>query len=129
MLNYIMVAIPNEKESCVMSGIHYEIQSRNLKSFKHTFDYRFCKMKYDEYASMSIDEFKKCLEDPQKLGEIGHLCCFILWIKNMEGYEYRDALGDYGLIHLLFHCVENTEHIQIHAEYIHMLFKEDIQLV
>ncbi len=112
----------------VMSGINYEIQNRRLKSYKHTFDYKFCKQKYDEYALMPLDEFKDCLKDRKKLGEIGHLCCFILWIKNMERHEYRDSLGDYGLIHLLFHCTENKKDVELHAEYIHTLFKEDIKL-
>ncbi len=78
---------------------------------------------------MTSEEFKECLKDTQKLGEIGHLCCFILWVKNKERHEYRGALGDYGIIHLLFHCVEAKHHTEIHAEYIHMLFKEDIKLV
>jgi len=101
-----------------MSGINYEIQNRKLQSYKHTFDYNFCKRKYNEYAM-----------DPKKLGEIGHLCSFILWVKNKEKHEYRDTLGDYGLIHLLFHCLESEHHAKIHGEYIHMLFKEDIKLV
>ncbi|MDY8135203.1 hypothetical protein [Aquimarina sp. 2201CG5-10] len=112
-----------------MSGINYEIQDRKLNSFKHTFDYNFCKRKYDEYARMSLEEFRECLKDRQKLGEIGHLCCFILWVKNIEQHEYRDTLGDYGLIHLLFHCMENHDAADMHAQYIHMLFKEDIKLV
>ena len=112
-----------------MSGIKYEIQSRDLKSFKHTFDYSFCKQKYDEYASMELKTFTECLKDPVKLGEIGHLSCFVYWIKNKEQWEYRDALGDYGLIHLFFHCLESTHSAETHADYIHMLFKEDIQLV
>ncbi len=112
-----------------MSGINYEIQNRNLRSYKHTFDYNFCKKKYNEYAFMKTEEFKESLFDQEKLGEIGHLCCFILWVKNKEQSEYRDSLGDYGLIHLLFHCVENKEYVNIHAEYIHELFKEDIKLV
>ena len=112
-----------------MSGINYEIQNRKLQSYKHTFDYDFCKKKYDEYARMSLKKFRECLKDSQKLGEIGHLCCFILWVKNKAKHEYRDSLGDYGLIHLLFHCVEDTYHAEEHADYIHMLFKEDIKLV
>ena len=112
-----------------MSGINYEIQNRNLKSYKHTFDYNFCKKKYNEYAKMDKKSFIKSLKDPQQLGEIGHLCCFILWIKNKERYEYRDCLGDYGLIHLLFHCAENSSFADKEGEYIHNLFKEDIQLV
>ncbi|KAA1246534.1 hypothetical protein F0000_07170 [Aquimarina sp. RZ0] len=86
-------------------------------------------MKYNEYAFMELDEFKKCLMNPVKLGEIGHLCSFILWVKNKERHEYRDSLGDYGLIHLLFHCLESKEDAKQHAEYIHTLFKEDIKLV
>ena len=125
----MITTIPNEQDKHAMSGIKYEIQSRDLKSFKHTFDYSFCKQKYDEYASMDLKAFTKCLKDPAKLGEIGHLCCFVLWVKNKEQYEYRDTLGDYGLIHLLFHCVENGHSVEIHADYIHMLFKEDIKLV
>lgn len=112
-----------------MSGIKYEIQNRNLHTHKHTFDYNFCKQKYTEYALMDLEQFKECLLDQNKLGEIGHLACFVLWVKNKEQYEYRDSLGDYGLIHLLFHCVENKEHVNIYGEYIHMLFKEDIKLV
>ncbi len=112
-----------------MSGIHYEIQNRKLQSYKHTFDYNFCKRKYNEYALMKLNDFKKCLKDPQKVGEIGHLCSFILWIKNKEKHEYRDSLGDYGLIHLLFHCLESKHDADTHAEYIHTLFKEDIKLV
>lgn len=111
-----------------MSGIKYEIQNRKLRSYKHTFDYNFCKQKYNEYAMMELKEFKKCLKKPDKLGEIGHLCSFILWVKNKEQDEYRDCLGDYGLIHLLFHCLESKHNADIHAEYIHMLFKEDIKL-
>ena len=110
-----------------MSGVTYEIQSRDLKSFKHTFDYDFCKKKYTEYAFMDIDEFSTCLKNRQKLGEIGHLCCFILWVKNKEQYQYRDSLGDYGLLHLLFHCVEDKSEVKRHAAYIHKLFKEDIK--
>ncbi|MDY8137591.1 hypothetical protein [Aquimarina sp. 2201CG5-10] len=112
-----------------MDGIPYEIQDRKLNSFKHTFDYNFCKRKYNEYARMPLDEFKECLKDRQKLGEIGHLCCFILWVKNKEQFEYRDTLGDRGLIHLLFHCLENDDSIEMHVQYIHELFKEDIELV
>ncbi|WP_146052707.1 MULTISPECIES: hypothetical protein [Aquimarina] len=112
-----------------MSGISYEIQNRKLQSYKHTFDYNFCKRKYNEYACMPLEEFKKCLSNAQKLGEIGHLCSFIYWIKNKERHEYRDTFGDYGLIHLLFHCLEGAEQVNIHAEYIHSLFKEDIRLV
>ncbi|GAA0716733.1 hypothetical protein [Aquimarina litoralis] len=112
-----------------MSGIKYEIQNRKLRSYKHTFDYNFCKQKYNEYARMDLDKFKACLKKPEKIGEIGHLCSFILWVKNKEQDEYRDCLGDYGLIHLLFHCLENKHNIEVHAEYIHMLFKEDIKLV
>jgi len=120
--------IPNANDLYVMSGINYEIQNRKLKLYKHTFDYNFCKQKYNEYALMELDEFKNCLKDPQKLGEIGHLCCFILWVKNKERYEYRDTLGDYGLIHLLFHCMEDPGHADTHGVYIHTLFKEDIKL-
>lgn len=109
-------------------SIKYEIQNRNLKSYKHTFDYGFCKIKYEEYANMSLEKFKGVLKKRKKLGEIGHLCSFILWVKNKEQDEYRDCLGDYGLIHLLFHCVENKHNIDVHAEYIHKLFKEDIKL-
>ncbi len=112
-----------------MSGINYEIQDRNLQSHKHTFDYNFCKMKYNEYARMELEEFRECLKDRHKLGEIGHLCCFVLWAKNKEQHEYRDALGDYGLIHLLFHCVEGGDQAERHAGYIFELFKEDIRLV
>ncbi|WP_282080885.1 hypothetical protein [Aquimarina algiphila] len=112
-----------------MSGINYEIQNRKLQSYKHTFDYNFCKRKYNQYARMTLEEFKGCLKDRKKIGELGHLCSFILWIKNKEKHEYRDTLGDYGIIHLLFHCVENKHHVEIHAEYILMLFKEDIKLV
>ncbi|TSE05228.1 hypothetical protein [Aquimarina algiphila] len=112
-----------------MSGLTYEIQNRKLQSYKHTFDYNFCKRKYNEYARMTIEEFKECLKDRNKLGEIGHLTAFILWVKNKERHEYRDALGDQGIIHLLFHCAENKHHADIHAEYIHELFKEDIKLV
>ena len=122
-------SIPNANESYVMNGINYEIQNRKRHSYKHTFDYNFCKRKYNEYALMELDEFRECLKDPEKLGEIGHLCCFILWVKNKEKHEYRDALGDYGLIHLLFHCLENKHHAALHAGYIHLLFKEDIRLV
>lgn len=107
----------------------YEIQNRNLQSYKHSFDYNYCKCKYIEYSKMSLEYFKKCLRNPLKIGEIGHLSCFILWVKNKEQDEYRDCLGDYGLIHLLFHCLENEQQIEAHAEYIHMLFKEDVQLV
>lgn len=110
-------------------AMNYEIQNRKLQSYKRTFDYNFCKRKYNEYASMSLKDFRKCLMDSRKLGEIGHLCSFILWVKNKEKHEYRDVLGDYGLIHLLFHCLESTHSAEIHAEYIHMLFKEDIKLV
>ena len=111
-----------------MSGIQYEILTRDLQSYKHTFDYNFCKRKYKEYASMGLKNFKKCLQDKHKLGEIGHLCCFILWIKNKAQHEYRDALGDYGLIHLLFHCAESERDVELYAEYIYKLFKEDIEL-
>ncbi|WP_438710843.1 hypothetical protein ACSTS3_19590 [Aquimarina muelleri] len=110
-------------------SVNYEIQNRKLQSFKHTFDYNFCKRKYEEYAALDLKEFRKCLKDRNKLGEIGHLCCFILWVKNKEGYEYRDSLGDYGIIHLLFHCVEAKHNAMIHAEYIFELFKQDIKLV
>lgn len=112
-----------------MSGMKYEIQSRKLRSYKHTFDYNFCMQKYNEYARMDLQKFKECLSNPQKIGEIGHLCSFILWVKNKEQDEYRDCLGDYGLIHLLFHCLENPKNIEKEAEYIHMLFKEDIILM
>ncbi len=112
-----------------MSGINYEIQSRDQKTFKHSFDYEFCKRKYQEYANMSTDEFKECLKDKHKLGEIGHLASFVLWVKNKERQEYRDTLGDYGLIHLLFHCVESEYHAETDAKYIHKLFKKDIKLV
>ncbi|SHJ45111.1 hypothetical protein SAMN04488508_10924 [Aquimarina spongiae] len=112
-----------------MSGMNYEIQNRKLQSYKHTFDYNFCKRKYNEYANMELDKFIKCLKDSRKIGEIGHLCSFILWVKNKEKHDYRDTLGDYGIIHLLFHCLENTQHAEMHGEYIHMLFKEDIKLV
>ncbi|TSE06386.1 MULTISPECIES: hypothetical protein [Aquimarina] len=125
----MIIQLPNANDSYVMSGMNYEIQNRKLQSYKHTFDYNFCKRKYNEYARMTLDQFRECLKDPQKLGEIGHLCSFILWVKNKEKHEYRDALGDYGLIHLLFHCLENKHHAEIHAEYIHVLFKEDIKLV
>jgi len=57
-----------------MSGIKYEIKNRKLRTYKHTFDYNFCKQKYDEYAHMDLEEFKECLRDPRKIGEIGHLC-------------------------------------------------------
>lgn len=107
----------------------YEISDRKNRYFKHTFDYNFCKRKYNEYASMTIEEFAECLKKRSKLGEIGHLCCFILWIKNKEQYEYREVLGDYGIIHLLFHCVESKEEAKRKAEYIFELFKTDIQLV
>ncbi len=123
------MSIPNVNDIYDMSGINYEIQNRKLQSYKHTFDYDFCKKKYDEYARMSLKKFRECLKDSQKLGEIGHLCCFILWVKNKAKHEYRDSLGDYGLIHLLFHCIEDKHHVEVHAEYIHMLFKEDIKLV
>ncbi|WP_299431537.1 hypothetical protein [uncultured Aquimarina sp.] len=106
----------------------YEVQSRTLQSRKHTFDYDACKKKYTEYAVMDLDEFKACLKKKKKLGEIGHLCSFILWVKNKEQDEYRDTLGDCGLIHLLFHCAENDHNVELHAEYIHLLFKEDIKL-
>ena len=112
-----------------MSGINYQIQTRNRNTYNHSFDYNFCKMKYNEYALMELEEFKKCLMDSQKIGEIGHLCSFILWVKNKEQDEYRQSLSDYGLIHLLFHCLESTEDAEKHAEYIHSLFKEDIKLV
>ncbi len=125
----MIIEIPNANDFYVMSGINYEIQNRKLQLYKHTFDYNFCKRKYNEYALMETDEFRKCLKDPEKLGEIGHLCCFILWVKNKEQHEYRDTMGDYGLIHLLFHCLEHKHHAEIHAEYIHMLFKDDIRLV
>jgi hypothetical protein len=49
-----------------MSGINYEIQNRKLQSYKHTFDYNFCKRKYDEYAFMTLDEFRECLKDTKK---------------------------------------------------------------
>lgn len=111
-----------------MCGITYEIQNRKLISYKHTFDYNFCKRKYNDYALMDLKNFKEALKDKSKLGEIGHLCCFILWIKNKEQYEYRETLGDYGLIHLLFHCMEDEDSVELHAEYIHNLFKEDIRL-
>lgn len=111
-----------------MSGIKYEITDRNLKDHKHTFDYDFCKSKYEEYARMTFTEFKECLKDPIKIGEIGHLSSFVLWVKNIDQDEYRDTLSDYGLIHLLFHCLENKEEANKHAIYIHQLFKEDIKL-
>ncbi len=124
MIKYLMQMNLN-----VMSGINYEIQNRKLQSYKHSFDYNFCKRKYNEYALMKLDDFRECLKDPQKIGEIGHLCSFIMWVKNKERHEYRDSLGDYGLIHLLFHCLESKENANLHAEYIHTLFKEDIKLV
>lgn len=111
-----------------MSGLTYEISDRNNRWFKHSFDYDFCKRKYEEYANMDIEEFSECLKTRSKLGEIGHLCCFILWVKNKEQYEYRQTLGDYGLIHLLFHCVESKNQAKRIAPYIHQLFKEDIKL-
>ncbi|WP_074406655.1 hypothetical protein [Aquimarina megaterium] len=111
-----------------MSGINYEIQNRKLATFKHTFDYNFCKRKYNEYALMDLEKFKECLLDKETLGEIGHLCCFVLWAKNKEQHEYRDSLGDYGIIHLIFHCIESIDQVELHAEYIHRLFKEDIKL-
>ncbi|UZO81290.1 hypothetical protein NBT05_02170 [Aquimarina sp. ERC-38] len=112
-----------------MGGVNYEIQDRNLESRKHTFDYNFCKKKYNEYVTMGKKKFIKSLKNPQKLGEIGHLSCFILWIKNKERYEYRDSLGDYGLIHLLFHCAENSSFADKEGGYIFQLFKEDIALL
>lgn len=112
-----------------MSGVNYEIQNRNLQSYKHTFDYNFCKRKFNEYARMELKEFKECLKDRTKLGEIGHLSSFILWVKNKDKHEYRQALSDYGLIHLLFHCVESKHNAELHAKYIHMLFKEDVRLI
>ena len=106
----------------------YEIQDINLKTFKHGFNYSQCKRKYQEYANMDIEEFKKCLADNQKLGEIGHLCCFILWIKNLPQYEYKFQFSDYGLIHLLFHCVENKDEINQRAQMIKQLFDKEIKL-
>ncbi len=124
----MMIEVPNANESYVMSGINYEILNRKLQLYKHSFDYNFCKRKYNEYALMELDAFRECLMDPKKIGEIGHLCSFIMWVKNKDQHEYRDSLGDYGLIHLLFHCLESTHHAELHAEYIHTLFKEDIKL-
>ncbi|MEB3346325.1 hypothetical protein U6A24_12680 [Aquimarina gracilis] len=113
----------------------YEIQRREigkypLATYNHTLDYNYCKRKYNEYALMSLEEFKKCLKNPQKIGEIGHLSSFIYWFKNKERHEYRESYGDYGLSHLLFHCLVDPEReIPMHAEYIHLLFQEDIKLV
>lgn len=106
----------------------YEISNRNNNWYKHGFDYEFCKMKYEEYARMTWKEFKKCLKKRRALGEIGHLCCFILWVKNKPQHEYRQSFSDYGLIHLLFHCVESKEEAKKHGKYIFQLFKEDIKL-
>ncbi|WP_109300157.1 hypothetical protein [Aquimarina sp. AU474] len=78
---------------------------------------------------MSLEDFQECLGNSKKIGAVGHLCSFILWVKNKERYEYRDSLGDYGLIHLLFHCLENPHNAELHSEYIHKLFKEDITLI
>ncbi|WP_281990532.1 hypothetical protein [Aquimarina aggregata] len=116
-----------------MSGMTYEIQRRqvgnfSLATYKHPFNYQHCKMKCNEYGRMTLKEFKECLKDPQKLGEIGHLSSFIYWVQNKDRSDYRDALGDYGLIHLLFHCLGGKEEIKKHAEYIHELFKTDIRL-
>lgn len=112
-----------------MSGVNYEIQSRRLHTYKHTLDYEMCRKKYNHYASMELPRFIDCLKNREQLGEIGHLASFVLWFKNKKNPQYREALSDYGLVHLLFHCVENKVNADIHGEYIHYLFKEDIKLV
>ena len=106
----------------------YEIQNSKLQSFKHTFDYNACKKKYEYYNQMNLKEFKRCLKNRQTIGEIGHLCCFVLWVKHKERYEYRQVLSDYGIIHLLFHCVENKRLVSRHAKEIKELFTKDIKL-
>ncbi len=117
-----------------MSGLNYQIQRRavgkyKLHTYTHSFNYEFCKRKYLEYALMSIEEFTKCLRDSVQLGEIQHLSIFILWVKNPPQNILRNSLGDYGLLHLLAHCVGNQKEAEAHAEYIHELFKEDVKLV
>ena len=95
-----------------MSGIIYKTQAGNGAEFSHTFDYQMCKIKYEEYANLSLSEFKKALKDQNKIGEIGHISCFVMWCKNLPGYKYRDSTSDYGLLHLLFHCMHIPSEIE-----------------
>jgi len=106
----------------------YEIKAPLGGFFKHTFNYQQEKKNYEKYANMPLKEFKKCLKDRQTLGNIGHLTCHILATKELPTHEYTMQLRDHGLIHLLWHCVENKYECNALADKIQKLFKLYVKL-
>lgn len=116
-----------------MNGIRYEIQTREYKgypprTYKHTYDYEFCKHLYKKIKGMSSDEFKVYLYDVNHVKETMHLAEHVLWSKNLKEKDYRYQFSDYGLIHLLTHCINTPVEVDRHFRFIHQMFKEEVRL-
>ncbi len=116
-----------------MNGIPYEIQSKEYKgyprrTYKHTYDYDFCKHLYKKIKRMTSDEFKIHLYDVNNVKEAMHLAEHVLWSKNLKESEYRYQFSDIGMIHLLTHCINCPAEIDKHYKFIHQMFKEEVKL-
>lgn len=76
-----------------MQYIDYNFQNEQLV---YDFSYSECKMRYEEYCSLSDDDFI------EKLPEILHFSCFVSHLKELHN---NMTLSDNGIIHELVHLL------------------------
>lgn len=63
---------------------------------KYSFSYKEVKQKYEEFCSLSDEEFM------ERIGEALHLACFISYLKELDNEQ---TIGDEGVVHQLTHLL------------------------